>query len=201
MYDLPVYFKTQQYLTPTINMYYPMIYGHKNPTVEKLINYEIKTLMYELIAELRRPDLVTYITGSYEIKTNERNVLSLALTGLGDFHGAHPITIVKSITIDAANGNVYELKDLFKPDSGYLEALSKMVSEQIKERDIPLLGEFKGVKPDQDYYIADKGLVIYFQQYEIAPYYAGLPYFLIPIYDLEEYIPEDGILNRMLMGV
>ena len=201
MQELPIYFKTKHYLTPTISMYYPMIYGLENLSIEKLINYEITTQVYELISELRRPDLITCITGSYAIKTNERNVLSLNLTGLGDFHGAHPITIVKAITIDIETGRVYELQDLFKTDSNYLEVLSKMVYEQIQERDIPLLGEFEGVRSDQDYYIADKGLVIYFQQYEIAPYYVGLPYFLIPIYDLSEVIPEDGLLNRMIMGL
>lgn len=201
MQGLPVYFKTQHYTTPTISMYYPYIFGLEKSSIEKLINYEITTLLYELISELRRPDLVTYITGSYAIKTNEKNVLSLTLTGLGDFRGAHPITIVKAITIDVETGRVYELKDLFKPDSNYLEVLSEMINEQIQEREIPLLGEFKGVRADNDYYIADKGLVVYFQQYEIAPYYVGLPYFLIPIYDLNELIPEDGLLNRMIMGL
>lgn len=201
MLTLPVYIKTNSYVTPTINIYYPFVYGFSDNEVQKKINYEITTLMYNLISELRRRDLITYISGSYEIKTNERNVLSITLTGLGDFQGVHPITIVKALTVDIETGDVYQLSDLFKSDSDYIKVLSEMVYKQIKEHDIPLLGEFKGVKPNQDYYIADKGLIIYFQQYEIAPYVAGLPYFLDPIYNLQDLIPEDGILERMIIGL
>ncbi|MTI49286.1 DUF3298 and DUF4163 domain-containing protein [Sporosalibacterium faouarense] len=198
MLTLPVYIKTNSYFTPTVNMYYPFVYGLEDPSVQKHINYNIQNMMYKLIAELRQPDMITYITGSYEIKNNQRNVLSLTLNGLGDFHGAHPVTIVKSLTADTRTGEIYQLSELFKKGSDYVKVLSDMIAKQIKERDIPLLGEFKGIKPNQDYYIADKGLVIYFQQVEISPYYVGFPYFLIPIYDIQDLIPEDGILNRMI---
>lgn len=194
----PVHTGTSHFVRPTVDFYYPYVYGLKDLMVQQKINYQIYSLMMALIPQLIQPDLITYVTGSYEIKTNERDVLSLTLTGMGDFHGAHPVTTVKSITMDVKTGKSYELYELFKPDSDYIKKLSDMIAVQIKEREIPLLEEFKGIRPDQDYYIADKGLVIYFQQVEIAPYYVGLPYFLIPIYDLSDMIAENGILERML---
>lgn len=69
---------------------------------------------------------------------------------------------------------------------------------QIEERDLPLLGEFEGIRPDQDYYIVDNVLVIYFQLYEISPYAAGFPYFPIPLYKIESILSENGLLQPMM---
>jgi len=40
---------------------------------------------------------------------------------------------------------------------------------------------FQGIGEDQDYYLQDGALVVVFQQYEIAPYAAGIPEFKIPL--------------------
>jgi hypothetical protein len=195
---LPVNIGTFHIVTPTVNFYYPVVQGLINFSVQQKMNQAIYNLMLTIIRDLKRSDLITYISGSYEVKTNQRNVLSLSLNGLGDFHGAHPITIVKSLNFDVLTGKNYVLKELFKPGSDYQKILSDIISQQIQERDIPLLGEFKGIRPDQDYYIADKTIIIYFQQYEISPYYVGFPYFPIPIYQIENIINEDGLPARMI---
>ncbi len=195
---LPVCLKTLIYLTPTVNFLYPSIYGLKNYIVQNRINCSIQSLMCRIILDLPHLDLTTYITGSYEIKTNERNILSLSLIGMGEFGGAHPKTIIKSLTMNTKTGKVYELKDLFKPNSNYVEIISEIISQQIEERNITLINDFDKIKPNQDYYIADKSLVIYFQQYEIAPYSEGFPYFVIPIYELESILSENSPLGKMI---
>ncbi|SDY42988.1 protein of unknown function [Proteiniborus ethanoligenes] len=197
---LPVMIYTCRYYIPTTDILYPMVYGLRNSEAQRRINDEIYSLMLNIAAELRRPDLVTYITGSYELKANQRDFLSLTLGQLGDFGGAHPMTIIKGLNMDVSTGKVYALKDLFKPNSNYIERISKIVEEQIEERGIMLLDEFKGISPDQDYYIVDNSLIIFFQLYEITPYVAGFPYFPIPIYELEDIINTDGPLDKM-MGV
>ncbi|WP_368073024.1 RsiV family protein [Virgibacillus salinus] len=53
------------------------------------------------------------------------------------------------------------------------------------------------MQPDQDFYIADKALVIYFQLYEITPYVFGFPMFPISVYAIKDIINEDGPLGRM----
>lgn len=195
---LPVCINTLIYLTPTVNFLYPSVYRLKNYIVQNRINCSIQSLMYRIILDLPHLDLTTYITGSYEIKTNERNILSLSLTGMGEFGGAHPKTTIKSLTMDIKTGKVYQLKDLFKPNSNYIEIISEIIAQQIEERNIPLLNDFDKTRPDQDYYIADKSIVVYFQQYEIAPYSEGFPYFVIPIYDLQSIICKDGPLEKMI---
>ncbi|MTI69650.1 MAG: DUF3298 domain-containing protein [Firmicutes bacterium] len=195
---LPVCINTQLYIEPNIKMYYPLVYGLCDYTIQQKINGQIYKKMFHLFNEVRHLNLPTNIEGSYEIKTNERNVLSLSLTALGDFKGAHPKTVIKSLNFDVNTGKNYPLSDLFKPRSDYIERISNIIKKEIKEREIPLIEDFKSIGANQDYYIADKNLVIYFQQYEISPYYVGFPYFSIPIYYLEDIIKENSILERMI---
>jgi len=192
--------QTYRYYIPTTDILYPVVYGLTNLDAQRKINDAIFNLMLKISSELRQPDLVTYITGSYEIKANERGFLSVTLGQLGNFGGAHPMTIIKALNMDVSTGKVYGLKDLFKADSKYVERISEIITREIKEREIPLLEEFRAIKPDQDFYIVDNNLIIFFQLYEISPYVAGFPYFSIPIYKLQDIIPDDGILSKM-MGV
>lgn len=197
---LPVMIQTHRYYIPTTDILYPMVIGLNNPAAQRKINEEIYNLMLEITSELRHPELTTYITGSYEIKANERNFLSLTLGQLGDFGGAHPMTIVRALNMDISTGKVYKLEELFKPDSDYVERISEIISQEIKERDIPILEKFKSIRTDQDFFIVDNNLIIFFQLYEISPYVVGFPYFSIPIYKLQDIIVEEGMLSRM-MGI
>jgi hypothetical protein len=108
------------------------------------------------------------------------------------------MTVIKSLTFDTTTGKTYKLAELFKPGSDYIEVLSDIIRLQIKERDIVLLEDFKGIAPDQDYYIADKSLVVYFQLYELTAYAYGIPFFPISVYELQDIIREDGPLGRMI---
>ncbi|UOK56481.1 RsiV family protein [Bacillus sp. OVS6] len=108
------------------------------------------------------------------------------------------MSFLKGLTYDTQTGRKYKLQDLFKIDSNYKERLSSIISEQLKEREITLLDPpFKSIRPDQDFYLADKSLVIYFQLYEIAAYAYGFLYFPISIYDLQDIIDPDGPLPRL----
>lgn len=195
---LPVGIRTMRYVvSPIVDFYYPAVWGMANRIAEEAINHRIIGLMYQLIARFNQPGLTTYITGSYEIKANERNVLSLLLWALGDFGGAHPMTYAGSLNFDLTTGENQPLEAQFKPDSNYVGRLSDIIRLQIQERNIPLLGEFEGIRPDQDYYIADNLLIVYFQLYEISPYVAGFPYFPIPLFMIQDILAEEGLLQRM----
>lgn len=131
------------------------------------------------------------------MKNNQRDVLSLTLINYAFSGGAHGLTVVVPITFNTKNGKVYKLKDLFKPDSNYVKRLSELVENQIKERDIMVLGEYTGINPNQDFYIADKSLMLFYQLYDLAPYAYGIPYFPISIYDIQDIIADEGPLGQM----
>jgi len=195
----PVCINTMKITMPRLDVYYPVVAGLKNTNVQKKINNTILNLAYELIKDqgyYENPE--TNITGYYEIKTNERGILSLALNNFAFSGGAHGMTIMKSLTFDVETGKQYCLNDLFKPGSNYIDVLSQIIKKQIKERDIPLLTEFNRIRPDQDFYIADKTLVIYFQLYELTAYAYGMPQFPISVYEIQDIINEDGPLGELM---
>ncbi|TCJ01955.1 DUF3298 and DUF4163 domain-containing protein [Cytobacillus praedii] len=182
------------------NVYYPQVYKMKNVKLEQNINQRIVRQTQQLVNDLvgGDPSSVVEIIGSYELKNNQREVLSLTLSNYTyHYHAAHGMTIIKALTFDLKKGRPCELKDLFKSGSDYVKPLSMLIQKQIKQRDIQLLNPFTGIKPNQDFYIADKALVIYFQLYEITPYVFGFPMFPISVYELMDIIDENGPLGRM----
>ena len=98
------------------------------------------------------------------------------------------MTVLKSVTFDVATGRIYRLQDLFKENADYVKRLSEIIKRQIQERDIPVIVDFTSIKPDQDFYIENGTLVIYFQLYELAPYAYGFPTFRIPNDEIEDII-------------
>lgn len=198
---LPVMTQTRIIKKDGLTIYYPELYGMSNLAVQEEINETIFELTWQLVKEqypLQGLEHFDQIIGTYEIKTNERNIFSLSLSNYAiSSQAAHGLTIMKSLTFNIDSGKNYTLADLFTPHSDYIELLSNHIQLQIKERDIPLLDGFTEIRPDQDFYIADKVLVIYFQLYEITPYYIGLPMFPISVFDLSDIYKEDGPLGIM----
>lgn len=181
---------------------YPAVKGLESPTVQHRINRTIVAAADMLMREQGfYKEQNIEMLGWYEIKTNERGILSLTIGNYAfTYPSAHGLTIVKGLTFDVNSGDIIELKDLFKPEADYVKVLSGIVEQQIIDRNIDLLDEFKGIKPDQDFYIADKSLVLFFQLYEITPYYMGLQYFPISVYQIQDIILEDGPLGIMSAG-
>ncbi|MDG5473027.1 DUF3298 and DUF4163 domain-containing protein [Jeotgalibacillus sp. ET6] len=199
--DLPVTIKTKSLNNPALNIkiLYPEVTELYNPSVQMNINVKIVETLNRMLLDLgyHDPNLQEMI-GYYEIKTNERRILSLSLIVYSYTGGAHGLTLIKSLTFNADTGKMYLLYELFKPGAPFVERLSDIISEKIKKWDIPLIGDFTSIRRDQDFYLADHSLVIYFQQYEISPYVAGFPYFPIPIWDIKDLITDTGPLNTLL---
>ncbi|WP_462411710.1 DUF3298 and DUF4163 domain-containing protein [Neobacillus sp. Marseille-QA0830] len=188
---------------PKKTVYYPQVTGAHNHNLEQFINRTIiqqtETLIHQQTGEM--PTTVEEMLGTYEIKNNQRHVLSLSLSNYTyHYHAAHGMTYIKSLTFDLQKGKHCELKDLFKRDSQYVQKLSEIISEQIIQCNIFLLQDFTGIKPNQDFYMADKALVIYFQLYEMTPYAFGFPMFPISVYNLQDILDEQGPLGRMAVN-
>lgn len=199
--NLPVRIETKyiRKSSPNINVYYPLVTNLHHPAVEKKINADIIHVLNQLlIVQGFYNELLVEMVGTYEIKTNERGVLSLSLTVYSFAGGAHGHTITKSLTFNVKTGKQYVLSELFKQDSNYVKTLSEMINKKMVEWDAPLIEDFTQIRTDQDFYIADHSLVIYFQLYELTPYAYGFPYFPISIKDLDGIIREGGILEKML---
>lgn len=199
--DFPVSIRTEQisHASPTVNIYYPVIFGLGDQNVQHKINNAIVTLLNKILIEQNYYDSsLVEMVASFEIKNNQRGILSLNLIVYSFTGGAHGMTIVKSLTFDTKTGRKYALKDLFKVGSDYEKTLSDIIQKDIVKWDIQLLGKFEGIRPDQDFYIADTSLVVYFQLYEITPYVWGFPYFPIAILDIADIVRPESPLDTMM---
>ncbi|HHY60757.1 MAG TPA: DUF3298 domain-containing protein [Clostridia bacterium] len=202
-YQLPVQVIPKRMAMHNLQVVYPLVTAGTNPMAMHQMNQQIYALVQHLITQqgyYQEPGTVS-VNGFFEIKTNERGVLSLSLINYAYREkAAHGMTIIKSLNFDIHTGKEHYLGELFKPDSDYLERLNTIVQQQIKARDIPVIDEFPGVAPNQDFYIADKALVIYYQLYDLAPYAYGFPQFPISVYELQDVIKEDSLLGPMLVN-
>ncbi|MFC5528791.1 DUF3298 and DUF4163 domain-containing protein [Cohnella yongneupensis] len=183
----------------TVKVSIPFITGGTTPEAAGIMNKAIASTAHELMKDQGYPsDDIQEMNGTFEIKTNERGLLSLSLLNYAFTGGAHGNTLQRSLTFDADTGRQYTLGELFKPASKYEATLNKLIQAQIKARKLPLLGDYPGITPDQDFYIADKSLVIYFPLYAIVPYAWGFPYFPISVFTIQDIIDENGPLGELM---
>ncbi|WP_422659948.1 DUF3298 domain-containing protein [Paenibacillus sp. EC2-1] len=199
-YYAPVEIRTQTYKAPGIVIQYPQVTGLANQQAEAKINRAITAQIQEMqriqqgVQTGRNPETI----GHFEIKTNERGLLSLMLSNYTySVPMAHGYTVAKGLTFSTQTGQSYRLSDLFRPGSNYLAVLSAEVNRQIKERNIPTLEGSVTVQPNQDFYLADKSLVIFYPLYAITPGYVGFPMFPISVYSLQSVATEDGPLMTL----
>ncbi|SFB21989.1 protein of unknown function [Lentibacillus halodurans] len=177
-----------------------MVFDMRDQLMEAFINqsimYETQHMINKQINDM--PTSLAEMDGSFEIKNNQRDILSLSLSNYA-YHdqAAHGMTYIISLTFDLQQRKRCNLSDLFKSGSNYVERLSDLINGQILQRDIPTFDDQVDIQPEQDFYIADKSLVIYFQLYEITPYVFGFPMFPISVYTIEDIIDKNGPLGRM----
>lgn len=199
--DFPVSIRTEKLTNTPVQatVYYPVVTGLENKEAELKINEAIVTLLNKMLVEQNYydPSLVELIA-NFEIKNNQRGILSLNLIVYDFTGGAHGMTVVKSLTFDVKTGHSFTLAELFKPGSNYIKEISTIIAEDIKKWHVDLLNPFTEIRPDQDFYIADTSIVIYFQLYEITPYYWGFPYFPIALLNLQSIVKQDGPLDKMM---
>ncbi|KKI91971.1 hypothetical protein WQ54_11800 [Bacillus sp. SA1-12] len=196
---LPVPIQTMMILAPTGIIYYPQLQWPKNLVIQNKLNKGLLSKVNKLFNKSYQQIYITELVGDYEVKNNQRGIISINLNNFATGPKlAHPIDNLSSINADIRTGKIYTLSDLFNQNSDYLKRLSALVKDQINKRNMNTLQPFDTIRPNQDFYLADKSLVIYFQRYEITPRPAGYPMFPISIYDIIDIIDKNGPLGKML---
>src|SRR5690625_5280781 len=124
---LPVSIQTMVIHHDGTVIYYPQVVHLKNTNVQQKINHAICDHVHQLIQEQYKQqgaDSFEQMIGTFEVKTNERNILSLSLTNYAYAeHYAHGLTLMNSLTFNVETGKLYQLKDLFKEGCDYKSVL------------------------------------------------------------------------------
>lgn len=108
---------------------------------------------------------------------------------------AHPYHLTRVLNFDLEAGQALSLDMLFRPDSDYLTLIADFCSTELATRDIGFeLGFSGGAEPLPENYrnwnLTYEGLLITFDEYQVAPYAAGMQQVLVPFDVLENYFTE-----------
>lgn len=199
----PLLVQTNVFSKEAQTIYVPNILDDgKHVHAKRRMNQQMIDATNELIArqvENATEDSFAEMIGTFELKTNERNILSITFSNYAiEPFAAHGMTYMDARTFQMETGKMYVLSDLFKHNSDYVTVLSEEIKRQIEARDIPVLEPFTKIDENASFYIADMCLVIFFQLYELTPYYYGFPMFPIPLYILSNLINENSLLAAMM---
>jgi inhibitor of cysteine peptidase len=133
----------------------------------------------------------------YRLKYNQNGLLSVVFLNYQYTGGAHGLTVQSSRTLNLKTGEEYSLKDLVKNDADYVAFISNVVKNEIdarvQEGMLPdySLAPFEAIRQDQDYYLSNNAVVVYFQQYEYFPYAAGIQEFPVEFSSLKDMLKSD----------
>ncbi|WP_426984161.1 WG repeat-containing protein [Brevibacillus borstelensis] len=176
-------------------VYYPEIRGMANRQAQEAVNQRLRELSQIKPIDPNAQLDYNYF-GDFAVAFFKNRLVELELTGYNyPFGAAHGMPTMTYVPIDLVSGRIYALKDLFKPGSDYVRVLSDIVGNQIKnnpEYSYVFPDSYKGIGPDQPFYVKENALYLYFAPYEIAPYAAGFPTFRIPFSQIADIIDENG---------
>jgi hypothetical protein len=138
----------------------------------------------------------------YQLVSPPGNIYSIKFETEGYVAGmAHPYHLIYVLNYDLEKGTHPALSDLFLPNSNYLQALSSWCAAQLSTRDIDFKDFSQGADPTPDNYknwnITADGLMITFDEYQVAPYAAGPQTVTVPFHELTNLIDPKGPLATL----
>lgn len=144
--------------------------------------------LYKYNKEHGYPIMVYEVYFITEVTKNEDNIVSLYSDEYIFSGGAHGNTIRTSQTWNLRKASLMELEEFFPNNPYYIIDILKSINNQIAER---IKNEGEGIYFDnycqlvldsfklENFYLYKDFVIIYFQQYDIAPYSTGISTFFI----------------------
>ena len=107
-----------------------------------------------------------------------------------------------TLNYDLAQGKELALADLFLPNSDYLGAISKYCITELSKQPFFDPTSEQGAQPKPENYrnwnITPEGLMITFDEYQVAPYAAGPQQVTVPYSELRGLINPAGVLGQFV---
>lgn len=123
-----------------------------------------------------------------EVTYNQNCALSLYFDQYEYAGGAHGITVQYSDTWNVRSGKRIRLSDMFPKNKHYeaelIQNIIVQIERQMKDGTGAYFDDYRKLAAKtfdpKNFYLVPAGIIIYYQQYDIAPYSSGIPKFLIP---------------------
>ena len=171
----------------TFNTYYKKrILELSDYSIKKL--YPSATQEYEFRLEEDFPFSPYFLENNYLVKYLNYPIISLYMDKYEFTGGAHGMTFRDSQTWNLNYGKRLTLSQLFKKNYSYKKVILQEIKKQAHEREDSkadiyfdhLDESIERYYDPKNYYLTDKGIVIYYPLYTIAPYSEGIQEFVIP---------------------
>lgn len=173
-----------------------------NKAVSELVQHEIGYFRKNVLAQMPAHPITSgsSFDATYVVIFQGGGVWSLKFDFSGYADGAaHPYHYSLTFNYDLEQGKKLSIDELFPKDSDFLEALSRYCIAELSKRDIGFYGGFQqGAEPTPENYrnwnITSNGLLITFDEYQVAPYVVGPQTVTVPYSELTTIINPKGPL-------
>ncbi len=195
----------------TLKTEIPVLQGVDDPRVKKfneevlqIIQTGIDQFRQELAAQPATPIAGgSFYSVKYElVSPTGSNFLSLQIIVEGMSDGAaHPYHVTLSYNYDLEKGEQITVNQLFLHGVNPLQTISDFCKAELDKRDIGFDGFGGGAEPTPENYavwnLSSQGLVIVFNEYQVASYAAGPQTIIIPFEALGNIIKPGSALAEM----
>lgn len=204
---------TEMNQTPlyTITSQTPQLTGSDDPRVQAfnqrlndLVTKEVDTFRQSFLHNTAPPvtEMGSSLDVTYALVSQFADIWSIKF----DFSfysdgAAHPGLYSITMNYDLSQGNELALGDLFLPNSSYLETIANYCIAELSKQPF-FEGPFQeGAQPTSENYrnwnLSKDGLVITFDEYQVAPYAAGPQTVVVPYGELQAVINPQGPLGKI----
>ncbi|MFL0267292.1 RsiV family protein [Candidatus Clostridium radicumherbarum] len=189
--------------SPGLNLTYPKVSELKHKSAEAGINRYIKKEVHRILKENGYgSDENKKFTGGYLVKLNKRGTLCIIMEIFIHIKGeARGTTIRRPINVSLKDSRVYHIDDLFSrriKKYKFIGIINEFIKQHIKMKNINLTKEFEGIKSDQDYYLTEDSLVIFFEMGEYTAVEFGFPEVTIEFSSILDIVNNKGPIGRLL---
>jgi hypothetical protein len=192
----------------TLKAVTPVLQGSRDPRVEefnRLVAVRVQSAVDQFKQDLSMASVTPIAAGSYfsltyALTSPPGNFLSLRFQVEGYTDGAaHPYHYTTSFNYDLEAGQELSLAQLFLPGTDYLKTLADYCSAELGKREIGFEMFSAGAEPTPENYavwnLSTEGLVITFNEYQVAAYAAGPQEVTIPFEVLNDQLDPLGPLR------
>lgn len=201
--------ETNQTPPYTLTAAIPSLQGSDDPRVAQF-NQQAAAIVQKEIGDFKvsmqdapNPPITggSFFDQSFELLSPPGNLLSLKFEFMIYMDGAtHPGSHSQTVTYNLSTGTDINLDQLFLPGSNYLETISNYCKGELSKRDIGFDSFVGGADPTVENYrnwnVSADGLLITFDEYQVAAYAAGPQTVLVPYSELQSILDPQGPLGE-----
>lgn len=155
------------------------------------LQYNFRTKLYQMAVDQYLYDIengfpvhVFEALQIFKVTYNKACIISLYFDNYRYTGGAHGATVRTSQTWNLKTGQLIKLRELYRCSGNYKSYIKEKIIEQIRENPDIYFENYEELVAQtfdvSNFYCTPQGVVVYFQQYDIAPYASGIREFLLP---------------------